>query len=138
VRETVARDVTGIPCRSRVRADPSSVVEMARRWRAPAVVGRAMSRAADLLGQALWRLPVAAPFADHRATAWERALVASYRGPGRGYTSQLATVVAVRGAGERLASLRELARPQRPYMSARGWSPLAPLRDAARRIWASR
>jgi hypothetical protein len=108
---------------------------MARRWQAPAVVARALALAAELLGQELSRSPIGDVFATHRATARERVLMASYRGPGRGYTSQLATVVAVAGAGERLAYLRALARPQPAYLGARGSSPLAYLRKAARRTW---
>ena len=92
----------------------------------------------DLLGQELWRLPITAPYVTHRATARERALVASYRGPGRGYTSQLATVIAVTGTRERLSYLRALARPQPDYLLARGSSPLAYLRKAARQTWESR
>ncbi len=118
--------------------EPSLVEEMARRWRASAVIDRALGLAGDLLGPELWRLPIGAAFATHRATARERALVASYRGPGRGYTSQLATVVAVAGAGERLAYLRALARPQPAYLAAREMSPLGYLRKAARRTWESR
>jgi hypothetical protein len=113
-------------------ANPSLVEEMARRWRAPAVIARALELAADRLGQELWSVPIAAPFASARGTLFERALVATYRGPGRGYTSQLATVVAVRGAGDRLGYLRALARPQRAYLTARGWSPTAYLRTSAR------
>ncbi len=131
VRDVCQVALTGAP-------EPSVVEVMAQRWRAPAVIARALSLAADLFGQEVWRRPVAAPFAAHRATAWERALVASYRGPGRGYTSQLATVVALAGAGERLAYLRALARPQPAYLAARGLSPLAYLRKAARRTWESR
>jgi hypothetical protein len=118
--------------------EPSMVEEMARRWRAPAVIARALTLVADLLGQELWRLPIAAPFVTHRATVRERALVASYRGPGRGYTSQLATVIAVTGTRQRLAYLRALARPQPDYLLARGSSPLAYLRKAARQTWESR
>jgi hypothetical protein len=118
--------------------EPRVVEEMARRWRAPAVIARALALAADVLGQELWHLPIAAPFATQRVTTRERALVASYRGPGRGYTSQLATVVAIRGAGERLAYLRALARPQPDYLLARGSSPLTYLRRAARQTWGSR
>jgi hypothetical protein len=118
--------------------DPAGVEEMAQRWRAPAVIARALALASDLFGQELWRLPVAAAFAGRRPTLRERVLLASYRGPGRGYTSQLATVAAVAGARERLAYLRALARPQPAYLAARGSSPLAYLGNAARQIWKGR
>jgi hypothetical protein len=118
--------------------DPSVVEEMARRWRAGAVISRALGLTSDLLGQELWRLPVAASFATRRGTAVERALMATYRGPGSGYTSQLATVAAVAGARERLAYLRALVRPDRAYLDARASTPLRYLRTAARRTWQRR
>jgi hypothetical protein len=118
--------------------DPSVVAEMAGRWRATAVVARSLALAADLLGREVWSLPVAAPFAARRGTNFERALVATYRGPGRGYTSQLATVAAIAGTTERLAYLWALARPERSYLVARGMTPLSYLRTAARRIWQGR
>jgi hypothetical protein len=118
--------------------EPNLVEEMALRWRATAVIVRALALASDLLGQELWRLPVAAPFATRRGTAVEQALMATYRGPGRGYTSQLAAVVAVAGARERLAYLRALAHPEHSYLVARGLTPFTYLRTAARRVWQGR
>ena len=90
--------------------------------------GVALSLAADVLGVKLWDSPVAAPFAGRRTTVWERALMATYRGPARGYTSQGAGVVAVEGGRERLAYLRSLASPQDSYRVARGGSPFTHLR----------
>lgn len=115
-------------------ADPDVVEDMVGRWRSRAVVARALVLAADLHGREVWRLPIAKPFEGYRAALRERVLVASYRGPGRGYTSQLATIAALHGARERLAYLGALARPQRPYLDARGSSPLNYLRTAIRRI----
>lgn len=123
---------------SAVALEPTAVVEMARRWRAPAVIVRALALAAELLGEILWSAPAAEPFSTRRGSVLERALVASYRGPGRGYTSQLAAVVAVGGIRDRLAYLDALARPQPDYRFARGWSPMGSVQAAARRIWKSR
>jgi hypothetical protein len=118
--------------------EPSVVEEMARRWRATAVIARALTLASDLLGQDLSHLPVAASFVTRRGGAVERALVATYRGPARGYTSQLAAVAGVVGARERLAYLRALAQPERSYLVARGLTPFTYLRTAARRVWKGR
>lgn len=118
--------------------EPAVVEDMARHWRATAVIVRALELASNLFGQELWRLPVAAVFAARRGTAVERALVATYRGPGRGYTSQLATVAAVAGAKERLAYLWALARPEHSYLVARGLTPFTYFRTAARRMWPGR
>lgn len=131
-RAIAVRDVCQVAMSS--APEPKVVEEMAGRWRASAVVARALALASDLLGQELWRLPVAASFATRRGTAWERALMATYRGPGAGYSSQLATMAAVPGVAERLAYLRALARPQQSYLVARGWSPRSYLFTAARRI----
>jgi hypothetical protein len=116
--------------------DPGVVEDMAHRWRATAVVLRALSLAANLIGPEVWRLPVPALFASRRGSAVERALVASYHG--RGYMSQLATVVALPGVKERLAYLSALTRPHPGYLAARGWSPLTYARTAVRRIWGGR
>jgi hypothetical protein len=118
--------------------DPSVVEAMARRWRAGAVISRALALASDLFGQELWRLPMAASFATRSGTVVERALVATYRGPGSGYTSQLATVAAVDGTRGRLAYLRALVRPDHAYLDARASTPLRHLRIAARRMWPGR
>lgn len=120
------------------RPDPNLVDEMAQRWRATGVITRALTLASQLFGQELWQLPVAAPFTARRRTVVERALMASYRGLGRGYTSQLATVVAIAGTKERLTYLRALARPDHSYLAARGLTPLSYLRTAASRVWSGR
>ncbi|HWG73750.1 MAG TPA: nucleotidyltransferase family protein [Acidimicrobiales bacterium] len=108
--------------------EPDEVADLARRWRGEAVVARALSLAADVLGVTLWDRPVAASFAGRRTTMFEWALMATYRGPARGYTAQGAGVVAVAGGRERLAYLRSLASPQDSYRAARGGSPFTHLR----------
>jgi hypothetical protein len=132
-RLIAVRDVCQVA--SSVESEPKGIEAMARRWRAGAVVYRALMLAVDLLGQEVWRLPFAAPFEARRGTTFERALVATYRGSGRGYTSQLAAVAALPGVRERLTYLRALAQPQGAYLTSRGVSPVAYLQTAARRIW---
>ncbi|MGH9056518.1 MAG: nucleotidyltransferase family protein, partial [Acidimicrobiales bacterium] len=119
-------------------ADPAGVGDLARRWRAGAVVARAIDLAAGVLGPAVLESDVAAAFLDTPVAPWDRVLMASYRGPGRGYTSQAAAVVAMRGLGERAAYLWALTRPQGSYLSARGLSPMAHVGRGARRVWGGR
>ena len=117
--------------------DPERVAVMAQRWRGEAVVARALWLTRDVLGVDLGDRPVAAAFAGRRPSLKERALLASYRGPGRGYSSQLAAVVALADGRERAAYLWALARPQPSYLVARGLSsPLAHLEHGARRVLA--
>jgi hypothetical protein len=119
-------------------ANPGAVEELARQWRAGAVIARALAMASTRLGVELWRQPLAAPFARFRAGAKDRALMALYRGPGRGYTSQAAAVVAVRGVRERVAYLGALTVPQASYLANRGLSPLSHLRRGVGRLWEGR
>jgi hypothetical protein len=119
------------------RLDPGAVAATARRWRGRAVVARALSLAREVLGVDLGDRPVTEPFAGFRPSLRDRSLLASYRGPGRGYTSQLTAVVALPGSRERLAYLRAVARPQPSYLAARGLpSPLAHVGHGARRMLA--
>lgn len=104
-------------------ADPVAVAELADRWRARAVVTTALELAAARLRIDLWASPIAGPFRSGRSPrVWERALMATYRGAGRGYTSQLAGAVALPGVRLKAAYLAGLARPQPSYLQARGWS----------------
>jgi hypothetical protein len=114
--------------------DPDVVDGLARRWHAEAVVAAAVARATCLFGagvttDARWRR-----WATRRPRTVERILMATYRGPAPGYSSQLAGVVALRGARAKLAYLGALAWPQPDYRRARGWKPLTHAAVAARRL----
>ena len=121
-----------------VRLDPVRVQELASQWKGTAVVARALALASRILGVPLADHPVAEPFSRRRAGLWDRSLLASYRGPGRGYTSQATSVVALDGWGDRLAYLRALVRPQPSYLAARGISPATHIRRGLRRLWTDR
>lgn len=114
--------------------DVDQVVERACRWRAADVVMRALSLSESLLQVPLIETEVGRRFRRVRSRVVHRALMATYRGPGRGYTSQLAGVVALRGMKEQLGYLSALARPQDEYLSARGFTPFGFIAHASRRI----
>jgi hypothetical protein len=114
--------------------DAGAVAGMARRWHAGGVVVRALRLVQERLGVDLGGTAVAAACAGHRTSPLERALLASYRGPARGYTSQLAAAVAMPGISERFAYLRAIARPSPEYLAARQWSATSAARVAGRRM----
>lgn len=126
------RDVAQIACANSL--DVEQVVERACRWRALDVVTRALSLSENHLQVPLTETPIARRFRRVRSRASHRALMATYRGPGRGYTSQLAGVVALSGIREKLGYLTALARPQDDYLSARGFTPFGFIAHAGRRI----
>jgi hypothetical protein len=113
--------------------DPARVLGLARRWRAEAVVTRALGLVTRVLGLSLDH-PVAAELGRRRTTTPERILLASYRGPARGYTSQAAGVVALRGPRDKMAYLWALTRPHPAYLAARGLSPRQHLQRGAARL----
>lgn len=102
--------------------DVDRIAETAARWHGMGVVSRALSLSEDTLGVPLSGTDVGRRFRHIKSTAVQRLLMAAYRGPGRGYTSQLAGVVALQGVRERLAYLGALARPQNDYLRARGFT----------------
>jgi hypothetical protein len=115
------------------QADPAGVAELARRWKAGPVIIRALSQAEAMLGVRLWHRPLAGPFLAVGLRSRDRALMATYRGPGRGYSSQAAAAIALPTAVERLTYLRSLAWPQRTYLEARGLSNTSHVRQAVRK-----
>src|SRR5262249_38715856 len=52
--------------------------------------------------------------------AFDRFLLASYRGPARGLTTQAAAVLVLHGIRDKLAYVRAIAMPQRAYLEGRG------------------
>jgi hypothetical protein len=132
-RLIAARDVAQMVVAD--RADPEGVHDLARRWRAVPVLVRALSLAERMLSVRLWNQPLARPFLPAGIGPVARVLMAMYRGPGRGYSSQAAAVIALSGPVDRLAYLDALARPQRAYLEARGLSRAGHLRRGIRRTW---
>jgi hypothetical protein len=132
-RLIAARDVAQMVLTA--QADPDRVQDLAQRWRAVPVVVRALSLAENMLGVRLWNQPVSRPFLPARIGSAARVLMATYRGPGRGYSSQAAALVAVPGALERMTYLDALVRPQRAYLEARGLTRAGHLRRGVRRGW---
>lgn len=105
--------------------DAAEVIALASRWRARAVVALAIRRAMSDL-----EVPPDCPVRAHPLAEWaagfrparfDRLLLRTYRGRARGYTSQLAAVVAIRGWSARALYLRAITRPSREYLSARGF-----------------
>lgn len=105
--------------------DAAEVIALATRWGARAVVAVAIRRAIEDLGvRPDHELP------DHELVEWattfrpsllDRLLLRTYRGRARGYTSQLATVVAIHGWAAKAAYLRAITRPSSEYLVARGF-----------------
>lgn len=113
--------------------DPEEVFLLARRWRGIGVVRRALTLTAEYLELTLACTPVGDVFAG-ASGPWDRFLLASYRGKGRGYTSQLAGVVAVSGLRTKLAYLSALAHPQPSYLEARGFTQMGFLEHALKKV----
>jgi hypothetical protein len=132
-RLIAARDVAQMLLTA--QPDPDGVHDLARRWRAVPVVVRALSLAENMLGVRLWNQPFSRPFLPAGIGSAARMLMATYRGPGRGYSSQAAALVAVPGAMERLTYLHALTRPQPAYLEARGLTRAGHLRRGVRRSW---
>jgi hypothetical protein len=135
-RLIAVRDVCQMVLAADIDAD--DVRNMAARWRGRGVVARALSLASAAIGTVIWEYPVAERFRGVRSGVWDRALMATYRGPGRGYASQVVAVVALSGVRDRFEYLAALARPQPSYLAVRGLSPTTHLRRAVMRIWAGR
>lgn len=108
--------------------------QLARRWRGERVVALAVRRSQTVLGVDLSDTPVGAELAPVSLRLQDRALLACHRGPARGYTTQMAGVIAVGGLRGRLEYLTALARPGETYLTARGWSGSSPLRQGLVRV----
>lgn len=106
--------------RSAVVVDPAAVLAAATRWKAKAVVALALQRAQTELGVTTQH-PLGVWARGFRPSAADRVLLRTYRGRARGYTSQLASVVAIDGWADRSSYLRAILRPDSPYLAARGF-----------------
>jgi Uncharacterised nucleotidyltransferase len=100
---------------------PAEVLELAGRWRARAVLARALTGTWEAL----------TPGPPPRLVEWarsyrlgplERLLLASHVGPARAYTRHAAALLVVPGLSGRLTYLRAIAWPQRSYLEARGFT----------------
>lgn len=114
--------------------DVEQVFDTAARWNGTDVVARALQLSERRLGVPLRDTPLGRLFGSAAPRGWHRLLMASYRGPGRGYTSQLAGVIALRGVTTKLSYLRALARPQDEYLRARGFTASGFIAHAGSRI----
>jgi Uncharacterised nucleotidyltransferase len=102
-----------------VNPDPNRVIELAHRWRAEAVLTAALRLAWGSLR--ITERHALIEWADrYRTSMLDRALLASYRGRARGYTSQAATLLVLPGYRDRWAYTRALAKPSAEYRAARG------------------
>lgn len=125
------RDVAQMALSDQV--DPVATERLARRWKGEQVAALALTLAGTILGADLSATPLAATLGSRRPTLRDRVVLASYHGPARGFTSQAAGVLAVPGTRRKAEYLSALARPQRSYLSARGWS-TGSLRQGLRRM----
>lgn len=126
------RDVAEMACREDL--DIQLLSSVARRWRAEPIVGRALELVESHLGADVGSTTVSQKFAPVRASRWERALIGSYHGPGRGYTSQLAGIVALPGIRLKARYVAALVLPQRSYLQARGFTAAGFLGNALNRV----
>jgi hypothetical protein len=120
--------------------DPPStgdVLDLAHRWRAEAVLARALCQAWTML-EPQFTPPLVAWARDFTPGPTDRVLLASYRGAARGFTSQAAALLVVPGISDKLAYLRAIATPQRTYLERRGLSPGGHWRRAVARLWQRR
>ena len=101
--------------------DADDVLNLSRRWRGEAVVALALSQAWAAL-EPSFTSPVVEWARNYVPGAFDRFLLASYRGPARGLTTQAAGVLVLPGIGDKLAYLRAIAMPQRAYLEGRGLS----------------
>ncbi len=100
--------------------DPDRVIELSRRWRAHAVLARALELCRDLLGYPLAG-PIVDAVADHRPTRHERRAIASYIGDNRTYAAKVvASLPYLDGVGAKVRFLRAVTLPSRDFTAVRG------------------
>jgi hypothetical protein len=106
------------------------VLMMARRWRAEAVVARAIVPTWNELALTV-RPPLVEWAFGYAPNRTEQLLLAAHEGPARAFTRHVAAVVVLRGGADRLAYVRAITLPQPEYLAARGMT----LRSHAARAW---
>ena len=106
------------------------VLFMARRWRAEAVVARAVVTAWEELD-----LTVRPPLVDwafgFRPSRTDRVLLSAHEGPARAFTRHAAALIVLPNISARAAYLRAIVLPQRSYLQARGMT----IGSHAQRAW---
>ena len=116
------RDLAQIVLRPRDEAsalDVCDALSLARRWKSEAVVATAVRTAWDVLGIDVSH-PIEAWASSYEISRGDRMLLRSYRGVGRGYSSQLASLWVLPGIRPRLAYALAVAVPSREYLAVRG------------------
>ena len=101
--------------------DADDVLELARRWRSESVVALAVSQSWATL-EPRFTAPLVEWAHSYMPSPFDRFLLASYRGPARGLTTQAASVLVLPGLSDKVAYLRAIAMPQRAYLARRGLS----------------
>jgi len=103
--------------------DNERVLELARRWKSPAVLARAFRLCRDYLGVAV-RGPLVDALALYEPTRRERRAVASYVGENRHYAAKVAASLPyLDGVGSKLAFLRASVLPSEEFIESRGSEP---------------
>ncbi len=114
------------------RPDPGDGARCPRAWRAEAVLAAGVTDAWRALR--LTDRPALLEWAQrYRSTRRDRVLMAASRGPARGYTSQLTSVIAIPGLRARIVFLRAITWPSREYRDARHLGRFGLLGSGARR-----
>lgn len=109
------------------------VLMMAREWQCEPIVARAVNLAWDEL--ALTReFPIVEWARRFEPTRHQRRMLVWHEGPARAFTGQVAAVLVLRSARDRLAYLRAIMFPQPSYLAARGFSATGHFRRAWDRI----
>jgi Uncharacterised nucleotidyltransferase len=101
------------------RPSAVDVLDIARRWRAEAVVAQALCAAWDAI-EPRFTPPLVEWARRYRPKPIDRLLLASYRGPARGLSSKAAAVLVLPGIADKVLYLRAMALPQRGYLEKRG------------------
>ena len=124
------RDLVAV--HARVPVDGREIAEVARSWRASAVVRRAARLACEVLEldprHGLQR------FSDLDVPRMESWLLRAYLTPARSYTRPLASVIVIPGVGARVRYALALAFPSREYLRGRAWTYRGHVRRAAHRL----
>jgi hypothetical protein len=130
LRLVPARDLAQMLTTTDVTID--ELLAMARRWRAEAVVPKALARVSEVIG--LPASPNQIAVVQREPSRRDARYLASYGGDGRGYSRQLGGVAVLDGLGSRIRYIVSIALPSREYLAARGLRRLDFMRVARARL----